>query len=144
MAVFAMKINRIAVTAIAAVAVAVLCSCMTTKYVPVETVRYSTDTLRTVQLRWDSIFLHDSVAVIQRGDTVFQTRYRDRVRYRDQIDTVYRAVIDTARIAVPYPVEKQLSRWEQTKMDFGGMAIGVLIIVVCIAVLWLINKFRKF
>lgn len=136
-----MKINRLAIIVI--LAVVGLCSCKTTEYVPVETVRYSTDTLRTVQVRWDSVFMHDSVAVIQRGDTVFQTRYRDRMRFRDRIDTVYRAVIDTVSIEVPYPVKKQLSWWEQTKMDFGGMAMGGLLIALCIAVLWLIKKFRK-
>ena len=46
-------------------------------------------------------------------------------------------------IPVPYPVEKQLTKWQQTKMDFGGIAIGVIIAVVCIAVIWLIRKFRK-
>ncbi len=46
-------------------------------------------------------------------------------------------------IPVPYPVEKQLTKWQQTKMDFGGIAIGVIIAVVCIAVIWLIKKFRK-
>lgn len=134
-------INRIAIISI--LAVAGLCSCKTTEYIPVETVHYSTDTLRIVQQQRDSVYLHDSVAVVQRGDTVFKTRYRDRVHYRDRVDTVYRAIIDTARIEVPYPVEKQLSGWEQTKMDFGGMAIGGVVIAVCIAVLWLIKRFRK-
>lgn len=46
-------------------------------------------------------------------------------------------------IPVPYPVERKLSRWEQAKMDFGGVAIGVLAAVACIAVVWLIKKFRK-
>ena len=46
-------------------------------------------------------------------------------------------------IPIPYPVEKQLSKWEQTKMDFGGIAIGAIIAVVCVAVVWLIRKFRK-
>ncbi len=40
-------------------------------------------------------------------------------------------------------MEKQLTTWEQTKMDFGGIAIGAIIAVVCVAVVWLIKKFRK-
>lgn len=113
------------------------------RYVPVETVRHNTDTLRLTALRVDSVFMHDSIAVMLRGDTVYITKYRDRFRYRTHTDTVYKSVIDTARISVPYPVERQLSRWEQTKMDFGGMAIGGIAIAVCIAVIWLIKKFRK-
>lgn len=124
-------------------ALILLCSCSRRVYVPVETVRHNTDTLRLTALRVDSVFMHDSIAVMLRGDTVYITKYRDRFRYRTHTDTVYKAVIDTARISVPYPVERQLSRWEQTKMDFGGMAIGGIAIAVCIAVIWLIKKFRK-
>lgn len=46
-------------------------------------------------------------------------------------------------IRVPYPVERKLSRWEQAKMDFGGFAMGGVVIALCIAVVWLIKKFRK-
>lgn len=49
-------------------------------------------------------------------------------------------------VPVPYPVERQLSKWEQTKMDFGGMAIGGIVAlglaVVALAV-WLIKIKRR-
>ena len=51
--------------------------------------------------------------------------------------------VKTDSIPVPYPVEKKLTRWEQTKLDVGGMAIGGFAIALCIAVVWLIRKFRK-
>lgn len=44
---------------------------------------------------------------------------------------------------IPYPVEKKLTWWQQTKMDFGGVAIVAFVMIVCIAVVWLIRKFRK-
>lgn len=52
-------------------------------------------------------------------------------------DTVYRDV--------PYPVERKLSRWERTKMNFGGIAFGgVGASVIVIALLaWLARKRRK-
>ena len=124
--------------------VVLLASCRTvTQYVPVESVRYTSDTLRLTQTRVDSVFVRDSVTLLQRGDTVFLTKYRDRFRYRDHIDTVYRAVVDTARVKVPYPVEKKLTKWQQAKQDVGGMAIGGVAIALCVAVAWLIKKFRK-
>ena len=46
-------------------------------------------------------------------------------------------------IPVPYPVERKLTWWEQTKMDFGGFALGGVAAALCIAVIWLIRKFRK-
>lgn len=68
------------------------------------------------------------------------------VREQDSIIDALRlqlASVKSDSIPVPYPVEKPLSRWEQTKMGFGGMAIGGLIIALCVAVAWLIKKFRK-
>lgn len=44
---------------------------------------------------------------------------------------------------MPYPVERELSRWEAIKMDFGGVALGAVAAVICVAVVWLIKKFRK-
>lgn len=46
-------------------------------------------------------------------------------------------------IPVPYPVEKKLTRWEQAKLDVGGMAIRGSALALCIAVVWLIKKFRR-
>ncbi len=64
---------------------------------------------------------------------------RDSIReLTEQLESVKS---DTIR--VPYPVEKQLSRWEQTKMDFGGFALGGVAVVLCIAVVWLIRKIRR-
>lgn len=63
----------------------------------------------------------------------------DSIRYlRQQLESIK---ADT--IPDPYPVEKPLSRWEQSKMDFGGFAIGGIAVALCIAVVWLIKKFRK-
>lgn len=136
-------LGLIAYMAIALMAMVLICSCTRQVYVPMETVWHHTDTLRLTALRVDSVFMHDSIAVMQQGDTVYITKYRDRFRYRTHTDTVYRAVIDTARIAVPYPVERQLSRWESVKQEAGGIAIGGIVIAICIAVIWLIKKFRK-
>lgn len=121
----------------------ILCGCTRTVYEPIEKTVYHTDTLRLSQLRVDSVVLHDSVVVAQRGDTVFMTKYRDRYRYRLRTDTLYKAVVDTARIEIPIPVEKPLTRWQKVKQDVGGMAIGGLLIAICILVIWLIKKFRK-
>lgn len=63
----------------------------------------------------------------------------DSLRYlRQQLESIK---ADT--IPVPYPVERSLTRWEQTKMDFGGFALGGIAVVLCIAVVWLIRKFRR-
>ena len=111
-----------------------------TVYVPTEAIR--TDTLYRTDLRVDSVIFRDSVAVIQRGDTVYLTKYRDRFRYRERIDTLYQSVTDSVEVRVPHPVEQKLSSWERTKMELGGWAFGALIVAV-VAVVWLIFKRRQ-
>lgn len=117
--------------------------CTRKVYVPVESVVSRTDTIYSAKVRVDSVIMRDSVAVFQKGDTVTITKYRDRYRVKELTDTVYQSAIDSVKVSVPYPVERELSRWERTKMDFGGMAIGALVIALCVAVAWLIKKFRK-
>lgn len=118
-------------------------SCTRTVYHPVETVRTQHDTLRMVQQRTDSVYLRDSVEVVQKGDTVYKTRYRDRVRVRTLTDTLTRTVIRNDTVAVPYPVERELSRWEQTKQHYGGVAIVAVVVVLVAAVAWLAKRFRR-
>lgn len=117
--------------------------CSRKVYVPVESAVSRTDTIYSAKVRVDSVIMRDSVAVFQKGDTVTITKYRDRYRVKELTDTVYQSAIDSVKISVPYPVERELSRWERTKRDFGGMAIGALVIALCVAVAWLIKKFRK-
>ena len=70
------------------------------------------------------------------------TAWRWRERYVVQRDTIYRSKTDS--VAVPYPVERKLSRWEKTKQDIGGIAIGAFIAVVSAVVIWLnIKKMKK-
>lgn len=118
--------------------------CTRKVYVPVENTTVRTDTVYQSQLRVDSVFCRDSVAVIQKGDTVFMTKYRDRFRYRERTDTVYQTATDSIEKRVPYPVERELTKWEQTKQDVGGMAIGALIVaVLAAAVMWVVKRKRN-
>lgn len=69
-----------------------------------------------------------------------------KLSQRDSIIDALRlqlASVKSDTIRIPYPVKRKLTRWEQTKMDFGGMAIGAFAVAVSIAVIWLIKKFRK-
>ncbi len=121
-----------------------LTSCTKTVYVPTEHIVYSTDTVYEAVLRVDSVIQRDSVAVVQKGDTVLITRYRDRYRVKERTDTVYKAKTDSVRVREPYPVERELTKWEQTKMDFGGMFLGVLIAVLVAAVIvWIVKRKRR-
>ena len=113
--------------------------CTNTKYVPIESVRTEyKDKIRDVHTT-DSIV--DTRFVYVKGDTVFG--YRDRTKWRDRIIHDTCTIIKSDSIPMPYPVERELSRWEQAKMDFGGMALGAVVVAICVAVVWLTKKFRK-
>lgn len=129
------------------VLIAVAClfgGCSTTKYVPAERIVIRSDTVHSVKLLTDYVIQHDSVAVFQKGDTVYQTKYRDRLRYSERVDTVYQSAVDSVKVNVPYPVERELTKWEKTKMDFGGIAIGAVgtcvIAAIVALVIWIIKK----
>ena len=136
---------------------AVMCiGCKSVQYVPVETVRTDTCYVNKIRtdsvnkIRTDSVYVRDSVVVERGGDTIKVTSWRWRERYVTQHDTVYRSRTDSAyrsktdSIAVPYPVERKLSRWEKTKQDIGGIAIGAFIAVVSAVVIWLaVKKMKK-
>ena len=118
--------------------------CTRKVYVPTEHIVYSTDTVHEAVLRVDSVIQRDSVAVVQKGDTVLITRYRDRYRVKERTDTVYKANTDSVRVREPYPVERELTKWEQTKMDFGGMFLGGLIAVgVAAVIVWIVKRKRR-
>lgn len=110
--------------------------CRSIQYVPVETVKYEYITRDSI--RMDSIHVRDSVYIREKGDTVFKDKFRDIYHYKyiTKTDTVIR----TDSIPVPYPVEKQLSRWEKMKLDFGGMATGILALLLGITVFYIFVK----
>lgn len=123
------------------VALVSTCSCTRTIYTPVESTIYHTDTLRLTNVRMDSIVQHDSVAVYVHGDTVRITQYRDRLRYRDRVDTIYRTKVDTARIEKPIIVttEAEMTKSETLRLKSWGWLLALLIISLA----WIFRKHIK-
>lgn len=113
--------------------------CTRTVYTPVETVRTEKD----VEVRFltDTVVQNDTRFIYVKGDTVIDWRDRWREHIKEVHDTVY--VERTDSIPVPYPVERELSRWERAKMDYGGFAISAVAVALCIAVAWLAKRFRR-
>lgn len=114
-------------------------SCTTTKIVTVP--EYHTEYV--TQTKYDSIYLekHDSSATTIKGDTIIQQKWH--IKYKDRYIHVTDSFVKTDSIRVPYPVERKLSRWEQVKMDYGAVSIGVSLAAVIAAVVWLIIWIRR-
>lgn len=61
-------------------------------------------------------------------------------------DTVYlpsKNVIVFKKEKVPYPVEKELTKWQRIRIDFGGWAIGIVIITILVVVCRMVYKLKK-
>ena len=108
---------------IAALASAFLASCRSVRYVPVETVR--TDTVYMNRVERDSVVRYDSVYVREKGDTVWLEKYRYLFVDKWRTDTVYLSRTDS--VQVPYPVERELTRWQRFRMEVGGVALFALL-----------------
>ena len=117
--------------------------CKTKEYIKVPSVRTEyvcrTDTFA----KLDSIYMKDSVYVFQKGDTVFH----NKVVYRDRYHNIYKVktdtIIKTDSVAVPYPIERQLTKNEQRLMSLGRCYIAFLFILAVCAIgftLWCRNK----
>lgn len=113
-------------------------SCRSIKYVPVESIQYDSVYLNKVVK--DSIYIKDSVLLVK-GDTIIEYRYKYIYQYKDKTDTLY--VTKTDSVQVPYPVEKQLTWWQQFRIDAGGWAIGIAIISAIIVIMVVVRKMKK-
>lgn len=114
-----------------------LTSCKQIEYVTVEKVR--NDTTYITKHQRDSVWLHDSIMVSEKGDTIriekWHTKYIEKVSH----DTTYVATHDT--IPQPYPVteyvEKPLGWWQK-----GLIWIGIIaLMVVIVTVVWKMKRF---
>lgn len=123
--------TRLLLTIVAALTL--LTGCKITKYVPVETVKTEYRDREVERLSTDTVT--DTRFIFVKGDTVVDYRERTKTRIVEVHDTA--TVVKTDSVGVPYPVERKLTRWERTKMDYGGWAIGAVVAIIAAAVVWL-------
>ena len=120
----------------------ILAVCFTscrTQYIPVESVRTEYKTRDST--RYDSIYQRDSIYTLVKVDTVYQHRYKYLYRYltTNRTDTI----LKSDSIRVPYPVEKQLTRWQILRMELGGWAFGIIILFILIIIGRIVFKLKK-
>ena len=110
------------------------CSCTTTQYVPV--IEHKTDTLIQTKVQKDSVWLHDSINVTEKGDTVRIEKWHTKYIEKQVHDTLYQSKTDT--VPQPYPVirevEKPLTKTQTLLMIFGGLSLIELIVYIAIKI----------
>ena len=139
-----------------------VCSCRTIKYVPVESYADSVvvEKLVEVQLPPDSVTIRALLECDENGKVVLNwldianSKKAEAqltidslgnllAKMKTQKDTVYlpsKEVTVTKEVKVPYPVEKELTRWQQFRMDFGGWAMCIVVISILILIVYKIKK----
>ena len=127
---------------LACLIISMLCGCKSADYMPVTQQLH--DSIYVDRWHRDSVYMHDSVFVNQyiQGDTVFVDKLVTKYRYKDRwrYDTV--AVVRADSVRVPYPVEKDLSWWQQTRLAAFPI-LTVAIIVLAFIIAWLVKKLKK-
>lgn len=136
-----------------------LCGCKQVEYVPVKEVRNVV--LEQQGINWSdrsnvsnestTITIKDSVVVVvdEQGNEKKREEWHEketdreyREKYQEllaQYESLRCEKTDT--IEVPYPVEKELGKWEQTCVNYGGEAIVMCFVMVLVMVIMLYRKF---
>ncbi|WP_298111742.1 hypothetical protein [uncultured Bacteroides sp.] len=145
--------------------ISAICSCRSVKYVPIES---STDSivvekLVEVQLPPDSSTIRALLECDENGKVVLSwldiansknaqaqltidSLGNLLAKLRTLPDTVYlpsKEVVVSKKEKVPYPVERELTRWQQMKLELGGWAFGIIIAFSLIIVGLIVYKSRK-
>lgn len=142
-----------------------VCSCRTIKYVPAESNADSivVEKLVEVQLPPDSATIRALLECDENGKVVLNwldiansknaqaqliidSLGNLLAKMKTQQDTVYlpsKEVTVTKEVKVPYPVEKELTRWQKLCVNVGGLAFGIVIITILVVVRKIIYKLKK-
>ena len=111
-----------------------LTGCTTTKYVTVP--EYHTDTLIIQKHQRDSVWLHDSISIKEKGDTVRIEKWHTKYIEKQVHDMLYQSKTDS----IPYSVEvtkevpAELTWWQQTRLHLANILLMAL--ALC-AVIWI-------
>lgn len=128
--------------AILAVMLMTLAGCRSVKNVPVTEYRDRYVSKTDSFIKTDSVYLHDSVSVFTKGDTV----YIAKIHFKDRFKIIYHTKTDTVAVhdSIPYPVKVEVEK-RQSSLDkvftwLGKMA-GILLVVFTVLIVY--NLARK-
>lgn len=110
-----------------------LSSCGTTKTIVKEGERRIEWRDRITERR-DSIYVHDSVYIHAKGDTVYLERWRTRIRDRTQRDTIYLQKVDSVYVETQVKKTSAIADVNSTLRVLGCTAIIIAIVVLILKI----------
>jgi hypothetical protein len=135
-----------------------LSGCKSIQYIPVEKVKTEYINKTDTFIKKDTV-ISKKETIIREADSTLITKLGLQLKDNEKAILILQrelekqiskesesktdTVIKTDSVQVPYPVERKLTKWEQTKMDAGGIAIGVCIAVIIMIIIGFIAKAYK-
>lgn len=118
-------------------------NCKSTKYVEVPITNTSTSynkmqNFDSVFIK-DSIWIHDSIYIKEKGDTVFQYTFKDKLVYKNiyqdkwNTDTIFKTDTITKPITIKIREEVEVNKiywWQKTLIYIGVFSIAALILTI--------------
>lgn len=120
--------------------VVLLSGCRSVKEIPVEKTEYKYIDRYIDKIKIDSIYQRDSVYIRDKGDTIYEYKDKIIIKYQYLSDTIYICKVDSISVPQIIEVEKQLSRWEETKMKVGGFTIPFIFFLLLVVLAWIVRK----
>jgi disulfide bond formation protein DsbB len=121
------NLSRLAfLVAISLMTISILSGCKTTKYVPVDKVTYRDIIKHDTLHRHDSIYVHDSITTTLKGDTVFRDRWHRETILKETYKTKIDSFTKVDSIPIPYPIEKELTKWQQFQLKYAVWSMGAM------------------
>ena len=114
--------------------VLLLPGCSRVQYIPMQTVLKDSIVFHRIDI--DSVVIKDSIFIDRTKDTIYKYVERWNEKYIVRNDTTIIERVDS--IPVEVKVEKQLTRWQQMKIDYGD---NVLVMLVAVIVVTCVQKF---
>ena len=111
------------------VIIMMMCSCKSIEYVPVIEKEVHHDSIYFTKVQRDSVWLHDSISVKEKGDTIRIEKWHTKYIEREVHDTIYQAKRDS--IPVPYEVIKEVPA-KLSKTQKGLMTLGSLTLIAAV------------
>lgn len=130
------RMSWIIITGLIVAVVITMCSCTRTIYVPQFSVERDSIYLHTHSR--DSIWIHDSVTIKEKGDTIRIEKWRTKYVEKLVTDTAYIERTDT--IVQAYPVEKPLSTMQRAWIKLGKICTTLFMGAIIALIAYLITR----
>lgn len=114
-------------------------SCKSVKYVPYETIKH--DSIYITNHQKDSVYIYDSIYQKEKGDTLILEKWHTKYVEKQVHDTSYIERWDS--IYVPYPIEKELNKWEKRYITVGKVSVGLYIGLMVALITWLVYYIKR-